>query len=309
MRLVLVALLVAALGSAADQITGAGATFPAPLYEKWLEAFQSGHPGMPVSYDAVGSGEGLKRLQAGVVDFAASDIPVSDPDLLSIPTVVGGVVPVFNLPGVTADLRLTSDIVAGIFLGKIRRWNDPAIRAVNRNVALPDADIVVVHRGDSSGTTYIWSSWLSKNNVAWRTAVGVGGSVNWPVGVGETGNNGVATKVQETPDSIGYTEFIYALRDRLSYAEVRNAAGHFIQPDTESIRAAAVDPSGEHAFPITAVTWIVLPKQIAGAKRARLVDFLNWVLDRGQNQAASLGFIPLSAGQLAKAHESLATLP
>jgi phosphate transport system substrate-binding protein len=303
------AVCLASVCTAADTITGAGATFPAPLYVKWLEAFQSGHPGAAITYDAVGSGEGLQRLKAGIVDFAASDIPVSDPNLTFVPTVVGAVVPVYNLPGITADLNLSGDILADIFLGKIHSWNDPAIKAVNRKLALPEQGILVIHRGDSSGTTFIWTSYLSRSSSAWRLGVGARGIVPWPIGIPAIGNDGVANKVHDTPYSIGYAEFIYALRDRLSYAAVRNAAGRFIQPDTDSIRAAAADPSGGNAYPLPAVTWFVLPKQIAAGKRARLIDFMKWMLDQGQNQAASLGFIPLSAGQLAKAHEALAALP
>lgn len=298
MKRLVAGLLLAALCPAGDRITGAGATFPAPLYAKWLDVFQSSHPGAAISYEAVGSGEGLKRLKAGAVDFAASDIPVSDADLVTIPTVVGAVVPVYNLPGVTGDLRFTRETLAGIFLGKITRWDDPAIKAANKKLALPGAGIVVVHRGDASGTTFIWSNFLFQST-----------EVQWPVGLAANGNEGVARKVHDTPNAIGYAEFIYALRDRVSYAAVSNVAGHFIQPGTESIRAAAADPAAANAYPVTAVTWFVLPRHIEAGKRARLLEFMNWMLDRGQNQAAALGFIPLSNGQLAKAHESLTTLP
>jgi phosphate transport system substrate-binding protein len=297
------------LCSAADSITGAGATFPAPLYRKWFEAFQTSHPGAVIRYDAVGSGEGLKRLSAGAVDFAGSDIPVTDPNLITIPAAVGAVVPIYNLPRITGDLRLTAEILAGMYLGNIRRWNDPAIKAVNRKLSLPDADIVAVHRGDGSGTTFILTSFLARSDASWKTSVGEGGEVKWPVGVTAAGNDGVAQKVRETPYAIGYAEFIYALQNRLSYAAVRNDAGRFIQPETESIRAATGDASSQNAYPITAVTWFVAPRNLQGEKRPRLVDFMNWMLDRGQNQAESLGFIPLSAAQLAKAHESLALLP
>jgi phosphate transport system substrate-binding protein len=296
------------LCDAADTITGAGATFPAPLYRKWLEAFQSNHPGMAITYQAVGSGEGLKRLSAGEVDFAASDIPVSDPNSVSIPAAEGAVVPIYNLPGINGDLRLSSEILAGIYLGSIRRWDDPAIKAANRKLTLPGAEIVPVHRVDGSGTTFIWTSYLARSNAGWKTSVGAAGEVQWPVGVAAAGNDGVAQKVRETPYAIGYAEFIYALQNRLSYAAVRNDAGRFIQPDTESIRAAAAGASNENAYPVTAVTWFVVPLKMQADKRTRILDFMNWMLDRGQNQAASLGFIPLSAEQLAKAHASLGML-
>jgi phosphate transport system substrate-binding protein len=308
MKRLALGLLFAVLCSAADTIAGAGATFPAPLYRKWLEAFQASHAGMAITYDAVGSGEGLKRLKAGGVDFAASDIPVTDATLVSIPAAVGAVVPIYNLPGITGELKLTSQILVGIYRGNIRRWDDPAIKAVNRKLALPGAEIVAVHRGDGSGTTFIWTSFLARSDSGWQTSVGAAGEVKWPVGIPAAGNEGVAQKVRETPYAVGYAEFIYALQNRLSYAAVRNDAGRFIQPDTETIRAAAADPLNENGYPITAVTWFVVPRNLQGEKRSRLVDFMNWMLDRGQNQAESLGFIPLSAPQLAKAHELLGAL-
>jgi phosphate transport system substrate-binding protein len=301
--------LLAILTANAQDISVAGGTFPAPLYQRWLASFQASHPGLSIHYDAVGSTEGVKRLRAHQIDFAASDIPVDDESLESIPTVIGAVVPIYHLPGVTHDLRLTPEALAGIFLGRIHRWNDPQIKDSNRKVTLPAADIGVVHRSDGSGTTFVWSSFLAGASVEWKSNVGSGGTVVWPVGRPAEANEGVAREVQNTAFSIGYVEFIYAVREHLSYAAVRNAAGRFVQPDTESIRIAAADPHRPEAYPIPAMTYFVIPRKMESAeKRTRIAEFLNWMLSSGQNDAAALGFIALPPEQLLKAKDAVAAL-
>lgn len=288
----------------------AGATLPAPLYLKW---FQSS--GVSVSYDAVGSEAGIQQLRDGKVDFAASDMPLQDDDssaqlhLVQVPTVAGGVVPIYNLPGLHGNIRLTPEILAGIYSGTIRRWNDSHILEVNHGTHLPNADIVVVHRSEGSGTTFVWTSYLSLISSDWKNSVGAGTHVSWPTGNGATGSEGVAAMVQKTPNSIGYVELIYAIQHQLNYGAVRNPAGRFIKADLASITAAAVgseksagpshplsilNASNKDAYPISTLTWLLIPTQgVEPQKKVAIAQLLSWMLTEGQKQCASLGYVPL----------------
>lgn len=305
----------------ADMLSGAGATFPYPLYQKWIAAFLERWPELMISYRPVGSSAGIELLKTNQVDFAASDAPLSDEELgalsrkiLHIPAVVGGVVPIYHLEGSVRDLRFTPQILAGIYLGKITRWNDPQIEAANRGARFPARDIVVVHRSDGSGTTYIWTDYLAKVNGEWRTSVGSAANVRWPAGIGAAGSEGVAEVVRNTPDSIGYVEFIYALQAHLSYGSVRNASGQFVQADLNSLPAAAaslgasLSKSGgrndfresitnapaAHAYPIAAFTYFLVPEKLASPEKARtMTQFLRWALTSGQKQSAALGYAAL----------------
>lgn len=295
-----------------------GATLPAPLYLKWFES-----SGIPVSYDPVGSEAGIQLLREGKVDFAASDMPITGQEpsgparFTQIPTVLGGVVPIYNLPGLETELDLTPEVLAEIYSGKIRRWNDPAIRASNSGAHLPNSEIAVVHRSDGSGTTFVWTSFLSESSREWKGSVGAGTHVTWPVGAGAEGNKGVAVLVKNTPNSIGYVELIYAIQHQLEYAAVRNPAGHFVKADLASITAAAAgaSPSGDQefrlsildspskaAYPISTFTWILVPNSGLDAQKKRaIIDLLDWMLTSGQKQCASLGYPPLPREVAARA--------
>jgi phosphate ABC transporter phosphate-binding protein len=295
-----------AANQARVNLHAAGATLPAPLYRKWFES-----AGFAVTYDAVGSEAGIDQLKAGKVDFAASDMPPLPEDpihVLRFPTVVGGVVPIYNLPGLQRTLRLTSEVLAGIYAGTIRNWDDAHIREANHGVRLPNAPIAVVHRDDGSGTTFVWTSYLSQVSQTWKTSVGNGSQVNWPAGAGATGNDGVADFVQKTPHSIGYVELIYAIQHQLAYAEVRNAAGQFVKADLASISAAAdeagatgdrtlsspLNSNAKAAYPISTLTWVLVPADTLDAqKKSTLARLLAWMLTSGQKQCASLGYVPL----------------
>jgi phosphate ABC transporter phosphate-binding protein len=293
------------------ELTGAGATFPAPLYQKWFEDFEQIHPGVTVRYAPVGSQAGVDRLTAGDLDFAGSDVA---PDvaggaapgakLRRVASVMGAVVPIYNLPGDVRDLHFTPQALADIYLGKVRRWNDPEIRQSNHGANLPDADIVVVHRQDGSGTTWVWSGFLSKVSPAWASAVGRGVVLHWPVGLAAEGNEGVAETVQKTPNSIGYAELAYAIQRQLSFAGVRNHAGQYVHADLDSLDAAArsagadnadiSDAPGKNAYPIAAFTWLVLPAETKDpAKKAALDEMLRWVLTTGQKECSALAYEPL----------------
>lgn len=303
-------------------LKGVGATFPAPLYRKWFELFAQDHADIDISYQAVGSGEGVQRLSRGQADFGATEIPVSDrtesdnsvsgshTHFLQVPVVLGAVVPIYNLPGLRRKINFTPEILAGIYLGKIKNWNDPQISASNSGATLPDAKIVVVHRSDSSGTSFVWSDYLSKVSPQWKVGVGVGGSINWPVGLGAAYNEGVAATVQKTPNSVGYVEFIYAIQHELSFGAVRNAAGEFVKADiakvTEAarstgstatkLRASITDPPGKTAYPISTYTWLLIPDQIDDKnKRAVLLELIRWILTSGQKSCSALGYAPLPA--------------
>jgi phosphate ABC transporter phosphate-binding protein len=299
---------------AQTSLSAAGASFPAPLYLKWFEDFEEFHPGVRIHYSPVGSQIGEEKLVAGELDFAGSDVApeaavskAGAPELHRFATVLGAVVPIYNVKGVTQDLRFTAETLADIYLGRVRRWDDPEIRATNKGIKLPNDEIVVVHRSDGSGTSWVWSDFLSKVSPAWSSSVGRDTTLHWPLGTGAERNEGVADSVKNTPDSIGYVELTYAIQHQINFGAVRNRAGEFIRADYESVAEAAkafgdgsehaptiTDSNGKGAYPISAFTWIALPAQISdSAKRAALTELLRWVLTSGQRDCAALGYVPL----------------
>ena len=304
--------------TAADplMIHGAGATFPYPLYSKWFYEYSNANPGVKFNYQSIGSGGGIKQITAGTVSFGATDAPMTEEGMkklpgaiLHIPTAIGAVVPVYNLDDVPAGLKLTSDILAGIFLGKITRWNDPMIAELNKTGTLPNADIVVAHRSDGSGTTDIFTNYLTTVNTEWRAKVGRGPSVNWPVGIGGKGNEGVAGLVKQTPGAIGYVELAYAKQNKMKVASLRNKEGHFVTPTLEATSAAAagmaksmpddfrvslVDAPGKESWPISGLTWILVYKdQTDEAMGKAMVQFLKWAIRDGQKMEAALDYAAL----------------
>jgi phosphate transport system substrate-binding protein len=283
---------------------GAGASFPAPLYGSWIAAFHQAHPTIDIAYQAVGSETGTRMLADGKVDFAASELLPAADSFQRIASVMGGVVPIYNLKTSTPYLKFTPEVLAGIYLGRITRWDDPQIRAVNRGARLPDAAIIVIHRSDGSGTTYNWSAFLNKNSEAWKNAVGSGATLQWPVGEGEALNEGVAARVASTPNSIGYVELVYAIQHQLSFGAVKNRSGAFVHADLNSLREAAkgaaadstsiIDAPGAGAYPIAAFTWMLLPRNTADTeKRKAMLTFLEWVLTSGQRSCSALAYSPL----------------
>ncbi|MGH8100702.1 MAG: phosphate ABC transporter substrate-binding protein PstS [Chthoniobacterales bacterium] len=304
---------IAASASAQMMINGAGATFPYPIYSKWFDEYAKVDPSVRFNYQSIGSGGGQKQILAQTVDFGASDGPMSDENLakasgklLHIPTVAGADVVVYNLPGNPA-LKLDGETIAGIFLGEIKKWDDAKIAGLNAGVKLPDQDIVVVHRSDGSGTTYIWTDYLSKISPEWKSKVGSNTSVSWPTGIGGKGNEGVAGQVKQTPGAIGYVELIYAIQNKMPYADVKNAGGEFIRPTLESITAALgtaqipddfrfsmTNAPGKDAYPICGATWLLVYQQQKDASKGKkLVEFLNWALKDGEKMATNLDYAPL----------------
>jgi len=329
-KLILAALVLLATAASAQtlKINGAGATFPNPIYTKWFDQYHKMHPNAEINYQSIGSGGGIRQLSAGTVFFGASDGPMTNEQIagagfriIHLPTVLGGDVPVYNLPGVTAELRFTGPLLADIFLGKITRWNDASIRAVNPGVNLPAEEITVVHRSDGSGTTYIWADYLSKVSPEWKQKVGVATSLNWPVGIGGKGNEGVAGLVKQTPASIGYVELIYALENKIAYGSVKNAAGEFLSATTETVSNAAAiaaknmpkdfrvsitNAPGHDVYPIASFTWILLQESPRDVARSRImVDFMRWALTEGQKYAPQLGYAPLPKEVVALEMEAL----
>jgi len=327
-KIAAVALLLLFAGSAWAQsgqvsLNAAGATFPYPMYSKWFDEYHKLHPNIQINYQSIGSGGGIRQVLAGTVDFGATDGPMTDEQLaqakvpiLHFPTVMGADVPTYNLPGVTAELNFTPDALAGIFLGKITKWNDPAITGPNPGVSLPGSDIVVVHRSDGSGTTYIWTDYLSKVSDEWKNKVGRNTSVNWPVGLGGKGNEGVSGLVKQTPGSIGYVELIYAIQTNMTYGKVKNLAGKFVKADLASVTAAAAgavkampddfrvsitNAPGAAAYPISSFTWLLIPSKIPdAAKRDIIKGFLQWMITDGQKYATALAYAPLPREVMAK---------
>src|SRR5262245_48972456 len=302
---------------AATLVNGAGATFPYPIYSKWFDEFHKLYPDTQINYQSIGSGGGIRQVTEGTVDFGASDGPMSDEQLaatkvpiLHLPTVLGAVVPTFNITGVD-HLRFLSDALAGIFLGTITQWDDPAIAKENPNAKLPAAAIVPIHRSDGSGTTYVFTDYLTKVSPAWAKAAGRGTSVNWPVGLGGKGNEGVTGLVKQTPNAIRYVELVYAIQHKLPYADVRNRSGKFVQASLESVTSAAAaasanmpadfrvsitDPEGPEAYPIASFTWLLIPSRISDASKGKAIKtFLEWMLSDGQKFAPQLGYAPLPA--------------
>jgi phosphate transport system substrate-binding protein len=316
-----IALLVCLLGVlpawAQTTLNGAGATFPYPMYSKWFSEYNKIHSDVQINYQSIGSGGGIRQVLAGTVDFGASDGPMSDDQLaqskvkiLHIPTVLGSVVPAYNVPGVSGEIKFTPEALAGIFLGKISSWNDPAITKANPGVNFPGQTIVVVHRSDGSGTTFIFTDYLSKISGEWRDTVGKGTSVKWPVGLGGKGNEGVAGTVRITPGAMGYIELIYAVQNNIAYGSVRNPAGSFVKASLDSTTAAAAsmksmpadfrvsitNAPGKDAYPISSFTWLLIPAQSKDAARGKIIgDFLNWMVDEGQKMTAQLTYAPLPA--------------
>ena len=312
-------------------LNGAGATFPYPMYSKWFSEYRKLHPDIQINYQSIGSGGGIRQVTEGTVEFGASDMPMTDDQLkeaqgklktnvLNIPTVLGAVVPAYNIPGVSGEVKFTPDALAGIFLGRISKWNDKAITSANPGVNLPDQNIVVVHRSDGSGTTFIWTDFLSKVSADWKSQVGSGTSVKWPVGLGGKGNEGVAGSIRQLPGSIGYVELIYAVQNSIPYGSVRNAAGSFLKASLEGVTAAAASaknlPSdfrvsitnapGKEAYPISSFTWLLVPAQSKDpAKGKILADFLSWMVTDGQKMTSALSYAPLPDNVVQKVKEAI----
>jgi len=327
LTLLLLCALVALPVVAQTTLNGAGATFPNPMYSKWFSEYQKLHQNIQINYQPIGSGGGIRQVIAGTVDFGATDGPMTDDQLkeakmkiLHFPTVLGADVPAYNIPGVTAELKFTPEALAGIFLGKISKWNDKAITGANPGVNLPDRDIVVVHRSDGSGTTYIWTDYLSKVSSEWQGQVGKGTSVKWPIGLGGKGNEGVAGMIRQLPGSVGYVELIYAVQNKISYGSVKNSAGDFVKASLESVTAAAAsspkmppdfrvsitNAPGKDAYPISSFTWLLIPEQSKDpAKGKILADFLNWMVTDGQKMTAALSYAPLPEGVVQKEKETI----
>lgn len=313
-------------------VTGAGATFPYPIYSKWFDEYHKKNPSLEINYQSIGSGGGIKQITEGTVDFGASDGPMTDEQLkayqdkhgsaiLHFPTVLGAVVPTYNIPGVTATLNFTPEALAGIYLGKVTKWNDPLITGPNKGINLPADDIIVVHRAESSGTTYVWTDFLSKVSEEWKTKVGKATAVKWPVGLGGQGNEGVTGTVKNTPDSIGYVELIYAESNKIPYGNVRNAAGVFVKASLAGVTAAAAGAAkempddfrvsitnapGKDAYPISSFTWLLIPAKFSDtAKRDALKGFVSWMLGDGQNYAEALSYAKLPKEVVAKEKKAL----
>jgi phosphate transport system substrate-binding protein len=305
------------------QLQAAGATFPAPIYTKWFDAYNKIHSNIQVNYQPVGSGGGIRQLIAKTVDFGASDGPMTDEQLqqagfkiLHFPTVLGAVVPSYNVAGVTESLKFTQKALAGIFLGTITKWNDPEIAKSNSGAKLPAEDIVVIHRSDGSGTTYIWTDFLSKASPDWKSKVGMGTSINWPVGLGGAKTDGVAGLIKQTPNSIGYIELTYALQNNISYGDVQNPAGTFVKASLSSVSDAAsgaasnmpddfrvsiTNAPGKNAYPIASFTWLLIPAQIQDSgKRDIIKGFLNWMLKDGQGYCEGLAYAKLPPAVVTK---------
>src|ERR1700692_3204343 len=325
--LVLVCALMAVPAIAQTTLNGAGATFPYPIYSKWFSEYHKLHPEIQINYQSIGSGGGIRQVIAGTVDFGASDGPMTDEMLkeakttiLHMPTVLGADVPAYNIPGVSAELKFTPDALAGIFLGKITKWNDKAITGANPGVSLPDRDIIVVHRSDGSGTTYIWTDYLSKISPEWQSQAGKGTSVKWPKGLGGKGNEGVAGSVRQLKGAIGYVELIYAGQNNISFGSVKNSSGNFVKASLEGVTAAAAsapkmpadfrvsitNAPGKDAYPISSFTWLLIPQQSKDAAKGKiLADFLNWMATDGQKMTSALSYAPLPDGVVEKEKEAI----
>jgi len=314
-----------------SKLNGAGATFPYPIYSKWFSEFHKARPDVEINYQSIGSGGGIRQVTEGTVDFGASDMPMTDDQLkeaqtklttkvLNIPTVLGADVPAYNIPGVTGDVKFTQDALAGIFLGTITNWSDKAITSVNPDIKFPNQEIIVVHRSDGSGTTFIWTDYLSKISPEWKGQVGSGTSVKWPKGLGGKGNEGVAGSIRQLPGSIGYVELIYAVQNKIPYGSVRNSAGTFIKASLEGVTAAAAsapkmpadfrvsitNAPGKDAYPISSFTWLLIPSQSKDpAKGKILADFLNWMVSEGQSMTSALAYAPLPENVAAKVKETI----
>ena len=334
---ILLPLLALAGGAMAQDIliNGAGATFPYPMYSKWFDEYHKKFPKLAFNYQSIGSGGGIKQITEGTVDFGATDGPMNDKQLqefqskhgagiLHFPTVMGSDVPIYNLSGVSAQLNFTGDALAGIYLGKITKWNDPEIAKANPGVNLPSADIIVVHRSDGSGTTFIWVDYLCKVSKEWESKVGRGTSVSWPVGLGGKGNEGVSGTVKQTPNSIGYVELIFARQNKMQFGKVKNLSGVFVEASLAGVTAAAAgagkeipddfrvsitNASGKDAYPISSFTWLLVPSKIADArKKEAITSFLTWMLADGQKFAAALDYAPLPTAVVEKERKAISKI-
>ncbi len=315
----------------AETINAAGATFPAPIYQKWFEEFHKMHSDIEINYQSIGSGGGIRQLTEGTVDFGASDMPMTDEQMskitkykvLHFPTVLGGVVPTYNIPGVSADLKFSGETLAGIYLGNVKKWNDAALKKDNPGVNLPNEDITVVHRSDGSGTTFVWTDYLSKISPEWKSKVGANTSVHWPVGLGGKGNEGVAGLVKQTPSSIGYVELIYAVQNKMGYGSVKNSAGNFVKADFNTVSEAAAGAAkdlpadfrvsitnapGKNAYPISTFTWLLIPAKIDGATKTAITEFLQWMMTAGQGDAQAMSYAPLPKSVIAKEQKQIALI-
>ena len=308
-------------------LNGAGATFPNPIYSKWFSEYHKLHPEVQINYQSIGSGGGIRQVVAGTVEFGASDMPMTDKQLqesktkiLNLPTVLGAVVPAYNIPGVSGEVKFTPEALAGIFLGKISKWNDKAITSANPGVNFPDKDIILVHRSDGSGTSFIWTDYLSKVSPEWKSQVGSDTSVKWPIGMGGKGNEGVSGMIRQLSGSIGYVELIYAIQNNIQYGSVRNSSGNFVKASLESVTAAAAaapkmpadfrvsitNSPGKDAYPISSFTWLLIPEQSKVAANGKiLADFLNWMVTDGQKMTNALSYAPLPDNVAAKEKEAI----
>jgi len=312
-------------------LNGAGATFPNPMYSKWFSEYHKLHADVQVNYQSIGSGGGIRQVTEGTVDFGASDMPMTDVQLseaqgklktkvLNIPSVMGAVVPAYNIPGVSGEVKFTPDALAGIFLGKISKWNDKAITSANPGVNFPDKEIIVIHRSDGSGTTFIWTDYLSKVSSDWQSQVGSNTSVKWPIGLGGKGNEGVAGSIRQLQGAIGYVELIYAVQNNIPFGSVRNAAGTFVKASLEGVTAAAAsapkmpadfrvsitNAPGKDAYPISSFTWLLIPQQSKDSAKGKiLADFLTWMVGDGQKMTAALSYAPLPDSVVQKVKETI----
>jgi phosphate transport system substrate-binding protein len=299
----------------AQKLNGAGATFPYPIYSKWFSEYSAQHSGVQINYQSIGSGGGIRQIMAGTVDFAASDVPMTDAQLSSskvkivaIPTVLGAVVPIYNLPGLNTELKFAPDVLADIYLGKITNWNDGRIARDNPGVKLPDKTINIVHRAEGSGTTFIFTDYLSKVSPEWKNSVGANSAVPWPVGIGAKGNENVASMVRGMQGTIGYVELIYALQNKIQFGYIKNAAGNWVKGSIDGVTEAAAsvksmpadyrvsitNAPGKNAYPISSFTWLLVPNPAVNSGNGAVIkDFLNWMLDHGQSEVSALYYAPL----------------
>jgi phosphate transport system substrate-binding protein len=312
-------------------LNGAGATFPYPMYSKWFSEYHKLHSDVQINYQSIGSGGGIRQVTEGTVDLGASDMPMTDAQLaeaqgklktkiLNLPSVLGAVVPAYNIPGVSGEVKFNPDTLAEIFLGRVTKWNDKAITSVNPGVNFPDKDIIVIHRSDGSGTTFIWTDYLSKVSSDWKNQVGSGTSVKWPIGLGGKGNEGVAGSIRQLQGSIGYVELIYAVQNNIPFGRVKNAAGVFLKASLEGVTAAAAsvpkmpadfrvsitNAPGKDAYPISSFTWLLIPQQSKDAAKGKiLADFLSWMVTDGQKMTNALSYAPLPDAVVQKEKEAI----
>lgn len=320
--------------AAQTTLNGAGATFPYPIYSKWFSEYHKLHSDIEINYQSIGSGGGIRQITEGTVDFGASDMPMTDAQLgeaqgklktrvLNLPSVLGADVPAYNIPGVKGEVKFTPEALAGIFLGRITKWNDKEITSANPGVNFPDRGIIVVHRSDGSGTTFIWTDYLSKVSSEWGTKVGRNTSVQWPIGLGGKGNEGVAGEIRQLQGSIGYVELIYAVQNNITYGSVRNSSGTFVKASLDSVTAAAAsapkmpadfrvsitNAPGKDAYPISSFTWLLIPQQSKDASRGKiLADFLSWMVADGQKMTNALSYAPLPESLVQKEKAAIKTI-